>query len=220
MESTAMDFLSWVRGPGFVLALAVFLLGMTVRIFEVFSLGRPADLSAARPKNGSGWRTLWHRSIPDRETFRRDAATYVAGYIFHLGFFITLLFFAPHIELIRNVTGLSWPNLPTAFVDATAVVTLITLLLVLAMRLTLPVRRFLSSMDDYVAWTVTFLPLLTGYLTYHHLSLPYQTMLAVHILSVELLLVVFPFTKLTHAFAVFLSRWYNGEVFARKGVQS
>ena len=43
-------------------------------------------------------------------------------------------------------------------------------------------------------------------------------MLALHILSVELLLVVLPFTKLFHAFTLFGSRWYNGKVNAHKGV--
>ena len=63
-------------------------------------------------------------------------------------------------------------------------------------------------------------PLLTGWLAVHHLLLPYTLMLAVHILSVELLMVVFPFTKLTHAFTLFLSRWYNGAISGYRGVES
>jgi nitrate reductase gamma subunit len=51
-----------------------------------------------------------------------------------------------------------------------------------------------------------------------HLLLPYTTMLALHILSVEVLLVVLPFTKLFHAFTVFGSRWFNGAVNGHKGV--
>jgi nitrate reductase gamma subunit len=51
-----------------------------------------------------------------------------------------------------------------------------------------------------------------------HLLLPYTTMLALHILTVELLLVFLPFTKLFHAFTVFGSRWYNGTVNGHKGV--
>jgi nitrate reductase gamma subunit len=43
-------------------------------------------------------------------------------------------------------------------------------------------------------------------------------MLALHILSAEILLVVLPFTKLFHAFTLFGSRWYNGSANARKGV--
>ena len=45
-------------------------------------------------------------------------------------------------------------------------------------------------------------------------------MLAIHILSVEALLILLPFTKLFHAFSVFVSRWYNGDIFGRKGVAS
>ena len=69
-------------------------------------------------------------------------------------------------------------------------------------------------------WTVTFLPLLTGYLAYHRLVNPYPLILGLHILSVNLFLVVFPFTKLTHVFTAFIARWYNGAIFGRKGVES
>ena len=71
-----------------------------------------------------------------------------------------------------------------------------------------------------LAWALTFLPLLTGYLALHHLLLDYTWMLALHILSVEALMVLLPFTKLTHTVTVFFARWYNGEAFARKGVAS
>jgi len=91
---------------------------------------------------------------------------------------------------------------------------------VLIHRLQHPVKRFLSSPGDYVAWAVTFVPLLTGYMAYHHLLLSPQMMLGLHILSVEILLIVFPFTKLMHTFTVFLSRWYNGASMGLRGVKS
>ena len=47
----------------------------------------------------------------------------------------------------------------------------------------------------------------------HHCS-------ALHILSVELLMVLFPFTKLSHAFTLWIARWYNGAIAGYKGVQS
>jgi nitrate reductase gamma subunit len=43
--------------------------------------------------------------------------------------------------------------------------------------------------------------------------------LALHILSVELLLIVIPFTKLMHLFTFALARWYNGAIAGRKGVK-
>lgn len=218
---TAMDLLLWSRGPGLGIAAAIFLFGMLLRLFEVYSLGRKADLAPARPNSpGSGWRTVFTRSRPAAGQFKRSAVTYVTGYLFHTGFFIVLLFLLPHIELFRSVFGISWPALPTPLIDLIAVVTLIALLVSLIHRVMDPVRRFLSRFGDYLAWTVTFLPLLTGYMAYHHLLFDYTLILAVHILSVELLLIIIPFTKLTHMFTLFISRWYNGEWFGRKGVAS
>jgi nitrate reductase gamma subunit len=141
----------------------------------------------------------------------------VLGYLFHLAFFVTLLFYLPHIKLFEDVLGLRWPGLPTTVVDAVAMVGIISMIAILVYRLRHPVKRMLSTYDDYLSWAVTFLPLLTGYLAYHHMLLPYTTMLAVHILSVELLMVTLPFTKLTHGFSVFISRWYNGSILGRKG---
>ena len=97
---------------------------------------------------------------------------------------------------------------------------IVALVVLLAHRLNNPVKRMLSGIGDYVAWTATLLPLLTGYMAYHHLLIEYTLMLALHLFSVELLLVVLPFTKLLHSFTLFISRWYNGDAFARKGVAS
>ena len=62
--------------------------------------------------------------------------------------------------------------------------------------------------------------MLTGYLAYHHALLPYTAMLALHILSVELLLVLLPFSKLAHMITFAISRWYNGAMAGYKGVRA
>jgi len=197
------------------------LLTFALRLFEILGLGRKADL--ARPRldtQGSGWRTMFTRSIPPEGMLKRDPVTYIGGYIFHLGLFIAILFFAPHIEFFRSMTGLHWSSLPTALVDASVVASLIALGVLLAHRLNNRVKRMLSGFGDYLAWAVTLLPLLTGYMAYHHLFVEYTLMLALHLFSVELLLVLLPFTKLFHTFSLFISRWYNGDISARKGVAS
>jgi nitrate reductase gamma subunit len=218
---SAMELLSWSRGPGLGIAAAVFLFGMLLRLFEIYSLGRKPDLAPARPNSpGSGWRTIISRSVPEAPVFRRSAVTLTSGYLFHIGFFIVLLFSVPHITLFESVFGIGWPALPTPVIDLVAVVAIIAMLVSLLHRLLDPVKRFLSGFGDYLAWSVTFLPLLTGYMAHHHLLPDYTLMLAIHILSVELLLVLFPFTKLTHMLTLFIARWYNGEWFGHKGVAS
>jgi nitrate reductase gamma subunit len=94
------------------------------------------------------------------------------------------------------------------------------MLAILWRRLTHPVMKLLSTTGDYLAWTLTFLPLLTGYMTFHHLWFNYTGLLATHILTAELLLVFFPFTKLTHTFTLFIARWYNGVISGERGVQA
>ena len=49
---------------------------------------------------------------------------------------------------------------------------------------------------------------------------PYPFILGLHILSVEVLMVLFPFTKLMHTFILFIARWYNGAVSGLRGVES
>jgi nitrate reductase gamma subunit len=120
--------------------------------------------------------------------------------------------------LIKDLTGLSWPALPSQFIDLVTVITMAAMVVVLADRINKPVKRYLSTFGDWFTWTLTFLPLLTGWLAVQHLLLPYTWMLALHILSVELLLIFLPFTKLFHAFTVFGSRWYLGKINGHKGV--
>lgn len=215
-----MELLAWVRGPGLVIATTIFLVGVLVRFLEMFMLGRKEDLSEARIKNSGsyGLRTIITRTVPDLSQVS-DHIALIAGYVFHIGFFVIVLFYEPHMLLFRNVFGFGWPVLPMWLIDGVTLLTLAALLVALYVRLTDPVRKYLSRFSDYFAWFVTFLPVFTGYLAYHRLLLPYNDMLAVHILSVELLMIVFPFTKLMHFFTLFMSRWYNGQMAGRKGVK-
>jgi nitrate reductase gamma subunit len=215
------ELLLWIRGPALQIATVIFVLGAVVRIAEILLLGRKKNLAEARGSAvAGGLRTIFSRSVPDRGTLQRSTFNVVAGYVFHIGFFIVLFFFAPHILLFRDVFGISWPSMPTPVVDATAIVTIIALLAVLAHRLRHPVMRFLSRFQDYLVWLVTILPLVTGYLAFHRIGLAPPTLIALHILSVELLMVIFPFTKLMHAFTLFIARYYNGAIAGYKGVHS
>jgi nitrate reductase gamma subunit len=219
MIMNEMQLLTWARGTGLDLAVGIFLLGVVWRLIEIYSLGRKKDLSAARQVAGaSGWHTLLRRSVPPEGMLKKSPTTYIGGYVFHIGLAICVFLFAPHIKLIQSLTGLSWPGLPSQFIDLVAVITLAAMLVVLADRINKPVKRYLSTFSDWFTWALTFLPVLSGWMAVQHLLLPYTTMLAIHILSVELLLVFLPFTKLFHAFTVFGSRWYNGTVNGHKGV--
>jgi len=218
---TEIELLSWARGPGLQIAACIFVAGVVIRIFEILLLGRKANLAEARgTEMSSGLRTIFTRTVPDRTTFRRSSVTIVSGYVFHIGLFVVCFLSAPHILFLKDFIGFGWPALPTPVIDAFAVITIIALVATLVNRLTNKVMRFLTNFEDLLTWVLTFLPVLTGYLAFHRVGLTAPSLLAVHLLSVELLLVIFPFTKLMHAFTLFLARWYNGAVSGYKGVAS
>jgi nitrate reductase gamma subunit len=216
------EFLLWVRGPALQFAAIVFIFGVLLRLLEILLLGRKAELAAVRSSGvKEGFMTILSRSLPaDRNTFRRSLFTLVTGYVFHIGLFVIIFLLAPHISFFKAVLGFSWPSISTPVVDLFAVLTMLALLATLYHRLTSPMLRHLSTPADYLVWGLTFVPVLTGYMAYHHLLIPYNWMLGLHILSVEALMILFPFTKLMHAFTLFISRWYGGSIAGRRGVQS
>ncbi len=218
---TEIELLSWARGPGLQIATIIFVAGVVIRIFEILLLGRKANLAEAKgAEMSSGLKTMFTRTIPDPTTFKRSSVTIVSGYIFHLGLFVICFLSAPHILFIKDIIGFGWPSAPTAIIDAFAVITIIAMLVTLINRLNNKVMRYLTNFEDLLTWFVTFLPLVTGYIAFHRIGLTAPSLLAVHILSVELLLVIFPFTKLMHAFTLFIARWYNGAISGYRGVAS
>lgn len=220
-NSPAFDLLMWARGPGFDYAVFIFIAGILIRVVEFLMLGRKKDLSVAKGHPvAQGVRTIFSRSIPREGLIKFAPVTYVGGYVFHLGFFIAFLFFAPHIKLIEDAVGIGWPGLSTVLIESVTALAALALVALLVSRLMDPVRKSLSSFEDYLVWLLSLLPLITGYVAVNKLFGDYQMMLAIHILSVEALMVVFPFTKLMHAVTFVFSRYYNGAIQGQKGAES
>ena len=227
-----MDLLDFARGPGWVLAVTVFLLGVAWRLWGLWRLPSQRDHSPPRegapsPMAGAAQailRGLW----PRREFGQSAMVTTVNGYVLHIGLALVVLAYAPHIAFIRHHLGVGWPALPDAVMYLSAAAVIYALLFALWSRLDDPVRRRLSSGDDYLTWVVTFLPFATGMAVASEPSAQilardavlYRLPLAVHLLSLELLLVWFPFGKLMHAVLFPLSRAATGRRFSHRGVRA
>jgi nitrate reductase gamma subunit len=108
-----------------------------------------------------------------------------------------------------------------------AAATIVSLLMALMFRLTDPVLKQISRADDMLTWAVTMLPLMTGMalvgepssaiLAHHHVL--YRGPLAIHLMSLELLMVWFPFGKLMHAFLFLPARMQLATFLGRRGVR-
>lgn len=217
-----MSLLDFARGPALHWSLIIMLVGILWRLVGALFLVRPRTLSKPRSTHlaWGGVRTVLTRSWLPATLGKRVLVQQITGYVLHVGLFIVILLFVPHIELIRGLTGLGWPGVPNELVTVSAALTLGVMIFLLIRRLTDPVLKTISTADDYLSWLVTALPLATGIMAFAHLGLRYETMLALHILSAELLLIWLPFGKLMHMFLFIPSRIQEGVKFERRGVQA
>lgn len=225
-----MDLLDFARGPALAFSVAVFAIGTLWRLIGVLRLPAMPDLSPPREGAPSALAAAWRANLramwPRREFAPSARFVTINGYVFHVGLALVFFGYAPHIAFVQRLTGLSWPALPDFVMYLAAAATIVALLLALAIRFG-PVRRRISTADDMITWTVTFLPLVTGMALTIDPSATilareevlYRTPLAVHLLSLELLLVWFPFGKLMHAVLFAFSRGATGVRFGHRGVR-
>jgi len=217
-----MNLLTLARGPILQWALVIFVVGTVWRLAGILLLRRKPDYT--EPRSRATWRGAL-KLIVTRTWSRREFRASTAfgqslGYVFHIGLVVVVFGFVPHILFIHSLTGLQWPGLPSSIVYVSGALTVAALVAALVRRLSNPVLRLLSNFDDYFSWLVTVTPVITGLLAVAHLGARYETLLAVHILSVCLLLAWLPFGKLMHVFLVFISRGTTGALFARKGAST
>ena len=216
-----MTFLAFARGPALQVATLIMIAGIFWRLAGVLLLRRRVAHAAARVpflrRLTGGAKTIVTRTIPRKNFWPRVATGVSLGWVMHLGLFVILFAGAPHILVLHQITGLSWPNLPKGVIVMASAITFAALIALLVRRLTHPVLRLLSNVDDYLSWLLVFLPITTGILLSGETIAGYGTLLALHILSVEALMIWLPFGKLMHVALVFAGRGMMGFNFARKG---
>jgi len=223
-----VDLLDLARGPMLYAALAVFVLGVAWRFASLARLPASPMAAPARQAFGRGdaLRSAMARTLPRQGMIASATLVTLNPYVFHVGLALVFFGYAPHIAFIRRLSGLGWPALPDAVVYLAAAATIVSLLVALLFRLTDPVLRKISGADDMLTWLVTMLPLITGMAVMGEPSaavlaretVVYRGPLAVHLLSLELLLVWFPFGKLMHAFLFLPARMQLALFLGRRGV--
>jgi nitrate reductase gamma subunit len=220
-----MTILEFARGPFFNFALIVFVFGVVWRLTGIFLMYRRRDLSKPRKHNLllAGGRAIAMRSLPPHELEKHIVFQHFSGYAWHIAFFVSILFFQPHIPFFQQFLGFGWPALPNVIALLSGALALALLVALLIRRAITPVLRQISSADDYIASIVTILPLVTGFLAYARwlpFDMRYETMLGLHVMSIGVLLIWFPFGKLMHLFLTFPARFQAGALLSRKGVEA
>jgi nitrate reductase gamma subunit len=218
-----MELLEFARGPALTFALTVFVAGVLFRVVMLLFMWRTRDSSAGSRREKSkllaALQEIGRRMWPLSPYRQRTLFNLINGYVFHIGLAIIVFLLLPHILFFQDLLGLYWGHLPNNVIYAISIITLVSLIAALAMRLGNPAQRIISTFDDYFSWFVTFLPVLTGIVATSHLGARYETLLGLHILSVCLLLIYIPFGKLMHFFLVFVTRSQTGIHLNHRGAQ-
>ena len=218
-----MELLEFARGPALQFAITIFVAGITFRVVSLFMMWRTRDSSEGssreRPVFLAAIREIIRRLWPQAAYKQRTMFALINGYVMHVGLALCVFFLMPHILFIKDLFGLSWAALPNNVIYAIGVITVGSMIAALVMRYANPAQRIISTFDDWFSWLVTFLPVITGLIATSHLGARYETLLALHILSVALLLTWLPFGKLMHFFLVFVTRSQTGAHLSHRGAQ-
>jgi len=218
-----MELLEFARGPALQFAITIFVAGLVFRVVSLALMWRTRDSSEGssreRPVVLAAIREIIRRLWPQNAYKQRTMFALINGYVLHVGLALCVFFLMPHILFIKDLFGLSWGALPNNVIYAIGVITVGSMIAALVMRFANPAQRIISTFDDWFSWLVTFLPLMTGLIATSHLGARYETLLALHILSVALLLIWIPFGKLMHFFLVFVTRAQTGAHLSHRGAQ-
>lgn len=212
---------SFLAGPGLVISLLVFALGMAWRIvWYIRGLDWRLERVAYRPqfKRGiKGAASSVLRWLLPFGTFgwRSKPFFTLFTFLFHIGVVLVPLFLAGHAVIIRSTFGVRWPSMPQALADVLVLLAVIGLVFLILRRLTLPEVRILTSREDWIVLALAGVPLVTGFFAAAHLG-GYDFWLTLHMLSGQIMLIAAPFTKLSHIVLYFMSRGQIGMDFAIK----
>ena len=215
-----MSLYELLRGPLLWLAFGVFIGGMLVRVVLFFMVSTKKDKPIYR---FFSWKWLWlsifHWIVPLNVTAKKNPITTLVGFIFHICLIIAPIFLVAHAVLLYESWEIGWWSLPETVTDYMTLITIGCGIFLAVRRLVLPYVRIVTTAADYALLGVTLAPFVTGYLAYHQ-YFDYHTVLLLHILFGELMLVVIPFTKLSHFLLFFFSRAVTGMEFGRRSAPS
>lgn len=153
-----------------------------------------------------------YENVENSMFFTHPVVTVVTA-IFHVFLFVTPIFLLAHNELFRTAFGFSLPSLSDQTTDTMTIIFLMCGAFFLFRRMFISRVRAITTWWDYAMLMVTLTPFVTGFMAFRQWG-DYQTVMIIHILSGELMLILIPFTKLGHMIYFFLYRLLIGSEYS------
>jgi nitrate reductase gamma subunit len=132
---------------------------------------------------------------------RNEVFYSITSVIFHIAILIVPVFLGGHIALWARGVGISWPAIPHDVADVLTITAIVTAVALLVQRVSARASRSLSRFQDYALPPLIGVPFVTGFLVIHPAINPfaYEAVLFVHVMSANLIFILMPITKLSHA---------------------
>ena len=218
-----MDFYSFVEGPLLWIAFLVFIIGSLLRAALFFHVSRKMDKIIYQHFS---WKyalsTIGRWLLPLNKDVAKNPVFTISGYLFHICLIIVPIWYSGHITLWEESRlEWSWSPMPDGLADWMTLLLIAIAIFFLLRRIFSADIRLISTFSDYFILVVTALPFLTGYFLTHgtldSIGFLGDNMAVIHMLSGELMLILIPFTKLSHFILFFFSRASTGVEFGRRG---
>ncbi len=205
---------NFVSGPLVWLAFIVFIGGCLYRLITLIVLVHKKEKFIYSYMSWKySLRSIVRWSTPfATENMRRHPAMTIVAYVFHICLILTPIFLLAHVTLVDESWDLSWWTLPDTLAAIMTLLVIGACVFFLVRRLVNPEVQYVTSASDYILLAIVAAPFITGFLVYYQ-WFAYQTLLILHILSGEIMLVAIPFTRLSHMLFAPLTRAYMGSEF-------
>ena len=210
-----MDALyQFVCGPLAWAAFGLFSGGCLFRLLQLVILARQKEKSIFSYFNLKySLRSLLHWIVPfGSVNMRKNPIMTVMTFAFHICLLLVPIFLLAHVVLWEEAWGVQWWTLPDGVADGMTLIVIAACIYFLMRRLRRPEVKYVTSASDYLILAMVAAPFITGF--YCRLHIPgYETMVIIHMIAGCLMLIVIPFTRLSHMLFFPFTRSYMGAEF-------
>jgi nitrate reductase gamma subunit len=206
---------NFLTGAGLAISLLIFFGGMIFRLVWYFrGLDWKLERVAYKPEFNQGMKAGLHsigKWLIPYGTYGWRAQPFFAlcFFLLHFGAVLIPFFLIGHNIVLLVSFGFSFPTIPQGLADFLAVATMIGIAFITLRRIALTEVRILTTWEDYFILALVFVPFATGFIARMHWG-SYDFWLLLHIITGEIMLILAPFTKLSHIALFFASRWQIG----------
>ena len=211
-----------LTGPLLWITFSIFIGGMLARLVFLFYLSQRKDQIIYNHTSFSwGIKSIVHWIIPWGSASMRNQPLFtLMVFSFHITLLAVPLFLHAHNIMWDEAFGLSLWSMPDIVADIMTIILIASACFLIIRRIRRAEVRILTSAWDYTLLILTAAPFVTGFFAYHQWG-PYEILLILHILSAQVLLILIPFTKLSHMILFFFTRAFIGfEMGGRRGARS